>query len=538
MSTEATAREGERGRGGRFGKAAALIAGLTMASRLAGFVRVIVFAWAVGNTDLGNIYQTANTVPNIIFEIVAGGALASLVIPVLAAPIARKDPRTVSRTASAMLTWALAVLIPIAVIIAVFADPIVNALSAEAGPEMAAMGARMLRVFAPQLPLYGIGVVLTGVLQAHRRFAWPALAPLLSSVTVIIAYTIYGNLGEPDQLTGVSRTGELVLSVGTTLGVVVLSGCLIVPVLRLGISLRPTFAFAEHIGRSVKRLAAAGAVTIGVQQLAMLVVIYLGNPPAPEGALVTYTVANTLYLLPWAVLAVPIATAAYPTLADAVATEDKARYDRTLASSTRMVLLLSGLGAVALLVLAHPLAVMVKPAFSGDYRPEQLTSAVIGLAPGLIGYALFALLSRALYARGDTARAAIATVLGWGAVMAASMLLAGAFATADRVFALTLGNSIGMVVLGAALLAVVAVRAGRAALAGTVRVGAVVAAAGVLSWTAGHYAVTAAHGMPALWAGVLGGLVVLVVYGAVTVLFDRHDVRPLAGRLLKRFGRG
>ena len=49
----------------------------------------------------------------------------------------------------------------------------------------------MLRVFAPQLPLYGIGIVLTGVLQAHRRFAWPVIAPLLSSLTVIAVYLAF-----------------------------------------------------------------------------------------------------------------------------------------------------------------------------------------------------------------------------------------------------------------------------------------------------------------------------------------------------------
>ena len=45
--------------------------------------------------------------------------------------------------------------------------------------------------FSPMVPLYGLGIVLTGVLQSHRRFAWPALAPLLSSVTVMISYVIF-----------------------------------------------------------------------------------------------------------------------------------------------------------------------------------------------------------------------------------------------------------------------------------------------------------------------------------------------------------
>lgn len=526
------------GRGGRIGGAAALIAGITVASRLAGFARVLVFGWAVGVTDLGTIYQTSNTVPNIIFEIVAGGALASLVIPVLAAPIARKDPATVSRTASAMLTWALAILVPIALLVTVFADQIIGLLSAQADAEMAAVGARMLRVFAPQLPLYGIGVVLTGVLQAHRRFAWPALAPLLSSVTVIGAYTIYGFMGEPEDLAGVSRAGELVLSVGTTLGVVVLSGCLVVPTLRLGIRLRPTFSFADGLGTKVKSLALAGAVTVGAQQLATLVVIYLTNPPADEGTLVNFTIASTLYLLPWAVLVVPVATAAYPTLADAHASGNSERYDRTLSSTTRVVLLLSGLGTAALIVLARPLSDFLFNILSGHPNADQLTAGVIGLAPGLVGYGLFALLTRALYARGDTAKAAGATVLGWGVVIVATMTLAGALPDDGRLLAVTLGNSIGMVVLGAALVTVVAVRVGRSALVGVARAFGVTLLAAGLALAAGLPLVAAMSGVPPLWAGVCGGAVVLVVYGAVTVLLDRHDVRPLIGRVTRRFGRG
>ncbi|HEY1180611.1 MAG TPA: lipid II flippase MurJ, partial [Phytomonospora sp.] len=404
--------------------------------------------------------------------------------------------------------------------------------------EMTAVGARMLRDFEPQLPLYGIGVVLTGVLQAHRRFAWPALAPLLSSVTVIGAYTIYGLMGEPDDLAGVSRAGELVLSVGTTLGVVVLSGCLVVPTLRLGVRVRPTFAFADGIGAKVKGLALAGAVTVGAQQLATLVVIYLTNPPASPGALVNFTIASTLYLLPWAVLVVPVAPAAYPTLAEAHAAGDADRYARTLSSTTRVVLLLSGLGTAALVVLARPLAEFLNPILSGHPDADQLTTAVMGLAPGLIGYGLFALLTRALYARGDTAKAAGATVLGWGVVIVATMVLAGTLPTSGRLLAVTAGNSVGMAVLGAALIAVIAARVGRSGLVGVARAFAVTVLAGGLSLAAGLPLVSAMGAAPPLLAGVCGGAVVLVVYGAVTVLLDRHDVRPLIGRVTRRFGRG
>ena len=81
--------------------------------------------------------------------------------------------------------WALVLLVPLAVLVAVLADPLARLLDpGKPAAEVAAAG-RLLRIFAPQLPLYGIGIVLTGVLQAYRRFAWPVLAPLMSSVTVV-----------------------------------------------------------------------------------------------------------------------------------------------------------------------------------------------------------------------------------------------------------------------------------------------------------------------------------------------------------------
>ena len=143
-------------------------------------------------TRLGDIYQAANTVPNIVFEIVAGGALASLVVPLLAGAVAGGDRAGCAATASALLDLDAAAARAARACWWRCSPGRSSALlrAATPAPQVDA-GGRMLRVFAPQLPLYGVGIVLTGVLQAHRRFAWPVLAPLLSSVTVIGAYLLF-----------------------------------------------------------------------------------------------------------------------------------------------------------------------------------------------------------------------------------------------------------------------------------------------------------------------------------------------------------
>lgn len=526
---------------GRVAGAAALIAVLTVASRLAGFGRTGIFTWVVGRTDLGGVYVVANTVPNIVFEIVAGGALASLVVPLLAGAVAAGDRSAVAATTGVLLTWTVTLLVPLAVVVAVFAGPIVSLIIGDPTSVQLAAGARMLRVFAPQLPLYGIGIVLTGVLQAHRRFAWPVLAPLLSSLTVIGVYLLFGGVeGRHVEIAQVDLSGQLILSVGTTFGVVVLSGCLLIPLRRLRLRLRPGYGFSAENRRRVGGLALAGAATVTGQQIALLVMLRL-VAGAQVNDPVVLNLAQTMYLLPWAVLAVPLAVAAYPTLVAAHATGDEEAFRRTLAPTVRGVLLFSCLGAAALIATAEPVAQFF---FPGD-ESASAAAAIAGFGPGLLGYGVYAVLSRALYARGDTRAAATTTAAGWLVVPVVAVLLAWLLPTGDRLLAVTLANSIGMLVLGGLLILVVARRAGRPMLSGLTRAGLVGLAAAVAAAVAGT---AVAHWLPGLFAGtptkvdallqgMLSGVVVGAVFLAVAYPLDRHDVRPLIGSVSRRLSR-
>jgi putative peptidoglycan lipid II flippase len=507
--------------------AAALITVLTVVARIAGFGRTFVFLHTVGHDGLANVYNAANTIPNIVFELVAGGALASLVVPLLAGHVAAGDRDRVASVASALLTWVLVLLIPLAALVWVLAGPITSLLNVPDTHRDVA--ADMLRVFAPQLPLYGIGIVLTGVLQAHHRFAWPVIAPLLSSVTVMIAYLSYAVVdGAGTDFPGLSTTGKIILSVGTTAGVVVLALCLIIPLRRLNLRLRPALRFPGEEGRQAVRLGWAGAVTVGSQQVMTFVVILL----AVDSGLTLYNAAQTVFLLPWAVLAVPLATAVYPTLAAA----KDGDYQASLSFTARSVSLAAGLGVAALVALAGPAAYLInaKPASSG----------IVGFAPGLFGYALFALLSRALYARGATAAAAVATATGWIVAAAAAVSMAG---LQDRyqVLGLGLANTAGMTVIGLLLVLAVRRNAGPAALSGLGRATVVgIVAAGIAAlagWLAvagiGHLTGGTPTAGGSLVQGVLGGAVVLPVYLLVAYALDRRDMAPLAAAVTRRLRR-
>jgi putative peptidoglycan lipid II flippase len=517
---------------GKLAGAAALISILTILARLAGFGRTTVFFYTVGDGALADVYLATNLVPNIVFELAAGGALASLVVPLLAGAVAAGDRERVDRVASALLSWVLALTVPLAVLVFLLAGPITGFFD-DIPADQRDVAARMLRIFAPQLPLYGIGIVLTGVLQAHHRFAWPVIAPLLSSVTVMTAYLVYAGIdGAGTDFAGLSRAGELTLSAGTTLGVVALSLCLVIPVARLRLRLRPALRFPGDEGRQAVRLGWAGAVTAGAQQVvAAVIVILAAQQMAP------YSGAQTLFLLPWAVLAVPLATAVYPRLSAAVSAGDETGYATALSGTARSVVLLAGLGTAALAGLAIPMTHLM--------NVSGAVPGVVGFAPGLLGYALFALLSRALYARGATAAAAAASAVGWLTAAAAVIVVTTVTVPGGVVFGLGLANAIGMTVTGLMLVVAVRRHAGRAALAGLGRALVAASAASAAAGAAGWAVVTAvepASGptpgvLGSVVEGMLGGVTVAVVFLAVAFVLDRRDLGPLVGTLWKRLRR-
>jgi putative peptidoglycan lipid II flippase len=528
------------------GRAASVIGAITVASRLAGFGRTMVFTWAIGVGTLGTAYQTANSIPNIIFELVAGGALAALVIPLLAAPLARNDPKQVGHIASALMTWALTILIPAGLLVAAFARPIIvllmpdndvidDAIAREATIDAAT---EMLVLFAPQIPLYGVAVVLTGILQSHRRFAWPALAPLLSSVVMAGVYVIYGVISDRQaDVENLGQNGIVFLALGTTCGVAVLAGCLIFPMRGLGLRLRPAWRLDTHVASGLKSLAIAGAITVGAQQLCQALLIRLANGSSDEGAVAIFTISQTFFLLPWAILAVPLATAAYPVLAEAFSLGEHDRYQRRLSQTGRAVLLLSGLGVAALAGLAEPIGTVLASvsADKGASTQMQFEGTLTGLAFGLFGYSVFAIYSRGLYAIGRNKYAAGATSVGWAAGAIAAIVLSQVMPVEDRTLALAIAWSVGMTVIGLALTAAITRHTGAASLSGIPR-------AALATVVAAVAAVLAARELIVLWGhantfysalfqGVAVGAAVGIVYlGLAALIGGSGVVRPVLRR--------
>ena len=555
MSADPTeaAQEAARGRARRgstappsVARGASTIAVATLLARIAGFARILVFASSVGAAGVGDVYQTVNTVPNVLFEVAAGGVLAAVAVPIIGSQLGRGLREDADRTASALLGWALVVLTPLAVLLAVAAPLLSQALLTDkALPAEVDLGTRMLVVFAPQVVLYGIGIVLTGILQSHRRFLAAAIAPLLSSLVVIGSYLVYGQMtAAGTSVEEVDAAAVAVLAGGTTLGVVVMSLPLFVPTVRAGVRLRPTLRFPEGVTARARTLAGAGLTALVAQQLAVVATLWLTHNSSTSGTIVVYQYVQAVYLLPYAVLAVPVATSAFPALAHAEG--DDVGRSATLSRALQGVLVLMGLAVAVLVAVASPVgsffaALDRSQGSGGGPALDALPDALLAYAPGLVGFGAAALLTRALYVRGRPSHAALAVAGGWlVAALWPVLTLPEDAGPSGTLRSLGAASSVGMSLSAVALALLVRRSWGPAALSGAGRTlgAAVVAAAlaaGVGDAAAYYWSAEGMAGSVAVGIGV--ALLVAVVYLAVMMVADRSAMRSAVQRGRRRRGR-
>jgi len=520
--------------------AAVMITAITILSRMLGFGRWIVQASELGTGGVASSYATANVLPNVLFEVAAGGALAGAVVPLLAGPLLRKARVEVDTIASALLTWAVVTLVPLGVLLAVFARPVVGLLPDVGTGDQADVATYFLRVFAVQVPLYGIGVVLAGVLQANRKFFWPAAAPMFSSIVVIVAYLVFGRLadgqqGDPGALSAAALGW---LAWGTTLGVAAMSLPLLVPTLRSGVRLRPTLRFPAGVGSRARRLATAGVGALVAQQVSVLVVMYAALSSGGQHAFNVYQYSQAVYVLPYAVLAVPLATSAFPRLAARADAGDRAGFARLSAVATRGVVAVSAVGAAVLVSVSAAVE-----AFFEAFTPggaDGMAVAIAWSAPGLVGFALLFHLSRTLYSIDGGRSAVLGAAAGWGVVAVVAAVLPAVLTRGGQDQTLTLAalgaaGSAGMLVAGTVLLVAVRRRAGAASVSGLGRTVLVAVLAGAVAAWAGHAVAglllpTDASVVAALGAGVVAGVVALIITAGALVVADRSVLGLLRAR--------
>lgn len=436
----------------RFASVAVGVAALTLAARVMGFGRWLVFSKTVGDTCLGDAYNAANLLPNVLFEIVAGGLLAGVVVPVVARHVGAGRSEAAERTSSALITWTMLVLTLAAAVALLGAHRYGAVFSATSCPSGAATVAALLAMFVPQIWLYGLAVVSAGILQAHHRFLAAAVAPLLSSVVVITVYLVYAALTGPAaagaDLARLPSRALQVLGWGTTSGVAALALATLVPLSRLGLRLRPRLRFAEGDTGVIVRIAAAAGAGLVAQQLSLLLISWAAKQSGDPGALTRFSWANAVYLLPFAVLVAPLLQTTFPRLSSAAEQGDRA-VTSVLAGIAPPVVVLASLGGALLLATSVPVA-RIFVLGPGSGRTYALAWPIAALAPAVLGFAILGLASRALLAQHAARSAGIATVVAWGvvivAVLGARRVVSGGWLVPSLSAAVSLGMLTGALV--------------------------------------------------------------------------------------------
>jgi putative peptidoglycan lipid II flippase len=515
-------------------RGAAVVASLTILSRILGLVRTLVFSQTVGASCLGTAYVTANQVPNLLYELILGGALTSAMVPVLAQWAERAGPDPAARArvgqiTSALLTWTIVIVVPLTVAIAVAAGPIASLLNPSnpnahcVRADMVTVTGNMLQVFAPQALLYGLSVVLYGLLQSYRRFVAPSIGPGISSLVLIACYLVFVPLNKGRSLAGLPLTAELVLSVGTTLGIATLVVVAIPPTWRLHLRLRPALRFPPGVARRVSGLALVGVAELIAIDVANVVAIDLANGHGKTGALVLFNYGSQVFNSIAAILALSIVVSAFPVLS---AREGPA-FDRTSAGSTRAVLLMSWLGTAVIAAIAVPAAhVLAK-------QPDQVSELIwtfVLFAPGIAGVAVIANLSRVMFVLRRLKIAAAALAGSWVITIVADVVLVQLVPARLVPAMLALGTTIGQITVAIPLVFVTRRIAGPAAVQGARHAafaGLAACIAGTVVGVAVSLAVPLHHKLVAVALAVPAACCAILAFGVVAYLLDDGDLKAI-----------
>ena len=515
-------------------RGAVVVAGLTILSRILGLVRTLVFSQTVGASCLGTAYVTANQVPDLLYQLILGGALTSAMVPVLArsAERAADDPAEKARVGqitSALLTWTVVIVVPLCVVIVATAGPVASLLNPSnpnahcVHADVVAVTRDMLQVFAPQALLYGLSVVLYGLLQSYRRFAAPSIGPGISSLVLIACYLAFVPLNKGHSLAQLPLSAELVLSVGTTLGIGALAVVAIPPTWRLRLRFRPVLRFPPGVARRAGGLALVGVIELVAIDVASVVSIWLANGYGKTGAIVIFNYGSQVFNSIAAILAVSIVVSAFPVLS----AREGQEFDRTSAGSTRAVLLMSWLGTAVIAAIAVPAAHVL--AKQPDQVP-QLIEAFVLFAPGIAGVAVIANLSRVMFVIGRLKVAAAAVAGSWLVAIVAYVVLVPLVPARLVVPALALGTTIGQMVVAIPLVFVTRKICGPAAVQGArhaALAGLAACAAGAAVGVAVSLAVPLHHKLVAAALAVLAAGCAIIAFGVVAYILDDGDLKAV-----------
>ena len=505
----------------------------TALSRVTGLARTAALAYVLGRGILADSYNLANTTPNIVYDLILGGVLSATLVPVFVERFERDDREGVD----AVLSLTVAVLTALTVVSILAAPLIFRAYTWTSGNDAAALeraGVPLLRLFLIQVLFYGLTALGTALLNARRRFAAPAFAPILNNVLVCVALLWFSQrAGERPTVDQVMDDAVLLwlLGAGTTLGIVAMTVALWPSLRRAAVGWRWRFEPRNVAVRKVASLSGWTLAYVIANQIALVIVLALA---ARDLHASEYTYAFIFFQLPYGLFAVSLMTTYTPELSAAAARGEMGVFRDRLSTGIRLMTLVVLPSAVGMGLLARPLVVTLlgHGSFGGD-APVLTADVLTNFAIGLLGFSVYLFTLRAFYAMHDTRTPFFLTLFE----NAVNVVLA--FALFDRYGVQGLAFSYSVAYLAAAVVALVALRrrigllGGRRLATSTLKVGVASAAMGVVVWAASHAvgSPTGAGATARLAAGVVTGA---AAYAAIVVVLRVEEAREVVARFARR----
>lgn len=496
---------------------AAVMAVGTALSRITGLGRTIALVGALGVTEsrLADSYNLANTVPFVVYELVLGGVLSSVFVPVMVEQLRTRDHASAWGAVSALVGTASLALVTVSALTALTAPWIIDLLTlrvpAAAAADQQELASFFLMLFAPQIALLGFSAIAAALLHAHGRFGPPMFLPILNNLVVIgalLAFAVLVSGVATNRSVADSTFQKLLLTLGTTAGFVAMFLGYLPFLRRLPGRLRPRVDFRHPLVRRSVRLAGWTLFYVGFNTVGWAVSAALANQV--QGGPTAYYTAFAFFQLPIGIAAVSVMTALLPKLSAHHVDGDMPAFRARLADGIRMNALLMLPATAGFVVLAQPLAeVLLEHGVAGQQSTELLADVLAMFSLGLLPFAAFLLLIRAFYSLQDTRTPALINLVGTGSTIGLDFVLIGPLGVPG----LALAHSLGFLIGSAVAALVLRRRVGELGLRRTLRETAKVLTAAGLAATvmAGVSATLAGE----LEAGTLRSLAQLVAAGGL-----------------------
>lgn len=376
-------------------RAAGTVMAAFIISNIAGLVRQILVARAFGTQADIDAFNAANRVSETLFNLVAGGALASAFIPNFTRSLVSETSKySVWKLASSILNLILLSMSVICAAAALFAPQIVRYILAPGfsqDPLQEALTIDLLRLMLPSAAIFGVSGLVMAILNSHQVFLAPALTPALYQLGLIFGVTFLS-----------PSMGIYGLAWGVLIGSAAHLGSQLPSLLRQGVRYIPTFGLSDPAVQNVFRLLAPRLLGVAVVQLNFWINARLASQMI-EGSYTSIVTAFTLMYMPQAAIAQSIAIAAMPTFSTQAALGRMDEMRASLAASLRGLLLLSIPASLGLILLRTPIITLLYQRGEFDARSTNLVAwALLWYAAGLVGHCVVEVVARAFYALQDT----------------------------------------------------------------------------------------------------------------------------------------